>query len=234
MDNTTRLQYLKAMEVDVWVSRNTRSAEEPETQVELGNQENERVVNLSEPLAEKWLLLEKEVSECKKCSLSSTRTQTVFASGSINSEWMLIGEALGQNEDLEGQPFVGNAGKLLTEMIRAIGLAREQVYICNIIKCRPPNNRNPKTEEVNSCDDYLQRQIALVNPKIILAIGRIAAQTLLKTSEPLAKLRGVSHQLAGVPLVVVYHPAYLLRSLLEKRKAWQDLQLAMKVYQENK
>jgi DNA polymerase len=143
---------------------------------------------------------------------------------------MIIGEAPGQHEDLQGKPFVGNAGLLLTEMLRAIGLSREQVFITNILKCRPPGNRDPKPDEVESCNDYLQRQLKLIQPKIILAVGRIAAQTLLKTDEPLSKLRGKKHAFNDTPLVVVYHPAYLLRSLSEKRKAWQDLLLARRIY----
>ncbi len=224
MDNASRLNYLEAMGIVVWVSRKT-------IHVEYQQSIHETVVQVSEQLetaTDEWTVLAKEVIECQKCSLCKTRTQTVFGSGNLNADWMLIGEAPGQNEDLEGKPFVGPAGKLLTEMIRAIGLERDAVYIANILKCRPPNNRDPKNEEVETCNDYLQRQITLVKPKIILAVGRIAAQTILKTNESLAKLRGKPHQLNGIPLVVVYHPAYLLRSLLEKRKAWQDLQLAMK------
>ena len=232
MDNSTRLQYLESMGIDVWVSRKARQAEEmlgvDEKEFHVAEQEKSQF----EDVADKWAALQKEVSECRKCTLCNTRTQTVFGTGNVNADWMFIGEAPGQNEDLEGKPFVGQAGKLLTEMIRAIGLEREAVYIANILKCRPPNNRDPKVEEVKTCHDYLQRQITLIKPKIILAVGRIAAQTLLETNEPLSRLRGVPHQLNNIPLVVVYHPAYLLRSLLEKRKAWQDLQLAMKIYKE--
>lgn len=224
MDNASRLQYLEAMGIDVWVSRKTTHVEYQQSIHETVDQVSEQI----ETAIDECTVLENEVTECQKYSLCKTRTQTVFGSGNINADWMLIGEAPGQNEDLEGKPFVGPAGKLLTEMIRAIGLERDAVYIANILKCRPPNNRDPKNEEVETCNDYLQRQITLVKPKIILAVGRIAAQTLLKTNESLAKLRGKIHQLNGIPLVVVYHPAYLLRSLLEKRKAWQDLQLAMK------
>jgi DNA polymerase len=143
---------------------------------------------------------------------------------------MVIGEAPGQSEDQQGLPFVGNAGQLLTEMLRAIGLDRESVFITNVVKCRPPGNREPKPNEIEACNEYLQRQQALVKPKIILAVGLIAAQTLLKTDEPLAKLRGKVHILDDTPVVVVYHPAYLLRSLSDKRKAWLDLQLAMQTY----
>ncbi|KAF3982640.1 MAG: uracil-DNA glycosylase [Methylococcales symbiont of Hymedesmia sp. n. MRB-2018] len=217
MDNATRLQYLQTMGIDVWVSRNSKQAD-----VALSINENA------------WSILEKQVIDCIKCELCNTRTQTVFGTGNINAEWMFIGEAPGQQEDLAGQPFVGQTGKLLTEMIQAIGLTRESVYIANILKCRPPNSRDPKVEEINSCNQYIQRQIEWVKPKIIVAVGRVAAQALLKTNEPLSKLRGIAHQINDVPLVVVYHPAYLLRSLLEKRKAWQDLLLANEVYQKVK
>ena len=227
MDNSTRLQYLEAMGIDVWVSRKKGS----ENSLETNLQENETIINQVDSVEANLSLLEKEVSECEKCTLCNTRTQTVFGSGSFNADWMFIGEAPGQNEDLEGKPFVGQAGKLLTEMIRAIGLQRENVYIANILKCRPPSNRDPKSDEIKSCQAYLQRQIELVKPKIILAVGRISAQTLLDSNKSLSKLRGKTHQLNGIPLIIVFHPAYLLRSLLEKRKAWQDLQLAIKTYE---
>ncbi|NOV30847.1 uracil-DNA glycosylase [Methylomonas sp. ZR1] len=178
-----------------------------------------------------WRDLQLEVSLCQACSLCKTRTQTVFGVGNKQASWMLIGEAPGQNEDLQGEPFVGKAGQLLTEMLRAIGLKREEVYIANILKCRPPNNRDPQAEEVAACNRFLQQQIELIQPKIILAVGRIAAQSLLTTQQPLAKLRGVQHQLHDIPLIVIHHPAYLLRSLLEKAKAWSDLQFALSVYQ---
>ncbi len=177
-----------------------------------------------------WTDLQHEVAVCRACGLCETRTQTVFGVGNKRATWMLIGEAPGQNEDLQGEPFVGRAGQLLTEMLRAIGLKREEVYIANMLKCRPPNNRDPQADEVAACHNFLQRQIALLQPKIILAVGRIAAQNLLKTQQPLAKLRGVRHQLDNIPLIVIHHPAYLLRSLPEKAKAWEDLQFAMSVY----
>ena len=176
---------------------------------------------------DEWALLATEVQQCTKCALCQTRTQTVFGSGNTQADWLLIGEAPGQSEDQQGLPFVGPAGQLLTEMIRAMGLSRDGVYIANIIKCRPPGNRDPHVDEVVNCRPYLQRQVALIQPKIILAVGRVAAQTLLNTDLPLSKLRGKVHMLNDTPLIVVYHPAYLLRSLLEKRKAWQDLQLAL-------
>lgn len=227
MDNLTRLQYLEAMGIDVWVSKNQSQVADLSVVSDKSSIiEVEQIdqINLNK---DKWITLQKEVSECVKCTLCEGRTQTVFGVGNQNSDWMLIGEALGYNEDLQGEPFLGQAGLLLTEMIRAIGLERDSVYIANILKCKLPDERNPKVEEIKACGHYLQRQIQLVQPKIILAIGRVAAQTLLETKEPLAKLRGVSHQLDGIPLIVVFHPAYLLRSLLEKRNAWDDMQLAI-------
>ncbi|ATG89405.1 uracil-DNA glycosylase [Methylomonas koyamae] len=178
-----------------------------------------------------WKELQHQVAICRACSLCETRTQTVFGVGNKHADWLLIGEAPGRDEDLQGEPFVGRAGQLLNEMIRAIGLRREQVYIANMLKCRPPNNRDPQAGEVDACHGFLQRQIELIRPKLIVAVGRIAAQNLLKTQQPLSRLRGIRHELEGVPLTVVHHPAYLLRSLPEKAKAWEDLQFALSVYQ---
>jgi DNA polymerase len=176
-----------------------------------------------------WAQLQETVSQCRLCELHGSRTQTVFGTGNRNADWLVIGEAPGRDEDLQGEPFVGRAGQLLNAMLLAAGLKREQVYIANILKCRPPNNRDPRPEEVVCCEPYLARQIALIQPRIILAVGRIAAQNLLKTDTPIGKLRGTVHRYAdtGIPVVATYHPAYLLRSPLDKRKAWADLQLAM-------
>lgn len=229
MDNITRLQYLEAMGIDVWVSKHKAQNKELSPYSDKNIAEDSNPNNEIELLDDKWENLQKEVTECMKCNLCNTRTQIVFGSGNKNADWMLIGEAPGHDEDLEGKPFLGQVGNLLTEMIRSIRLERDSVYITNILKCKIPNNKKPKVEEIKLCRDYLQQQIQLVNPKIILAVGRIAAQTLLDTSEPLSKLRGTTHQFSGkIPLIVIYHPAYLLRSLLEKKKAWQDLQLAIK------
>ena len=181
-----------------------------------------------------WEGLAREVAACTKCSLHEGRTQTVFGVGDRAAEWLVIGEAPGAEEDKRGEPFVGRAGQLLNAMLAAIGQPRDRVYIANILKCRPPNNRDPRPEEVVCCEAYLQRQIALLKPKLILAVGRIAAQNLLKVETPIGKLRGQQHRFGptGIPLVVTYHPAYLLRSPGEKRLAWQDLLLAERIYRQ--
>lgn len=181
-----------------------------------------------------WEALQREVAGCRLCPLHEGRTQTVFGVGAMDADWMLIGEAPGAEEDRRGEPFVGRAGKLLDAMLHALGLARQQVFIANILKCRPPNNRDPRPEEVVACSNYLEQQINTVKPKLILALGRVAAQNLLKTETPIGKMRGKRFQYGDppVPVVVTYHPAYLLRSPREKRKSWQDLRLAMTIYNE--
>ena len=204
-----------------------------------------------------WDALREAVVACRACGLCQGRTQTVFGVGDRQADWMVVGEAPGEQEDLKGEPFVGPSGQLLDNMLKAIGLSRragageaavattaEQgaaapaepaapalrgVYIANVVKCRPPGNRNPHPDEVLRCDPFLARQVALVRPKIILAMGRFAVQSLLQSTEPIGKLRGRVHHYQGVPVIVTYHPAYLLRSLPEKAKAWADLCLAMDV-----
>jgi DNA polymerase len=175
-----------------------------------------------------WSALRAEVAACTSCGLHSTRTQTVFGVGDVRAEWLVIGEAPGADEDRQGEPFVGRAGQLLNAMLLAIGSPRDTVYIANILKCRPPGNRDPKPEEVRCCLPFLQRQIGLLQPRLILAVGRIAAQNLLGVDTPLARLRGHVHRFGerSTPMVVTYHPAYLLRSPGDKRKAWDDLKFA--------
>jgi uracil-DNA glycosylase len=174
-----------------------------------------------------WDALAGRVASCTRCRLCEKRTNTVFGVGDREADWMLIGEAPGENEDRQGEPFVGQAGKLLDNMLRALSLARgENVYIANVIKCRPPGNRNPEPDEVARCEPYLQRQVALVKPKIIVALGRFAAQSLLRSEGSIASMRSRVHEYEGVPVIVTYHPAYLLRSLHDKSKAWADLCLA--------
>ena len=176
-----------------------------------------------------WETLEATVAACTRCALAATRTQTVFGVGAPAARWLVLGEAPGADEDRQGEPFVGRAGQLLNAMLRAAGLERGEVYIANVLKCRPPGNRDPLAEEVRCCLPFLRRQIALVDPDLVLCVGRIAAQNLLGVDTTLGQLRGRVHRLAdsGKPVVVTYHPAYLLRSPTEKRKAWADLTLAL-------
>ncbi len=181
------------------------------------------------PAGMDWTTLAATVRECTQCRLCETRTQTVFGTGDIGARLMVIGEAPGADEDRQGEPFVGRAGQLLNSMLRAAGFERPQVYIANVLKCRPPNNRDPATEETDRCLPYLLRQIELVNPAVILCVGRIAAQRLLERDDTIARMRGRIHRLGQRPVVVTYHPAYLLRSPTEKRKSWEDLKLAMGV-----
>jgi DNA polymerase len=182
-----------------------------------------------------WPALREAVASCRACALCESRQQTVFGVGNPRAHWLIVGEAPGEQEDRQGEPFVGPAGQLLDNMLRALGLTREdaapehQVFIANTLKCRPPKNRNPDPAETALCAPFLARQIALVQPRIILAMGRFAAHALLASEEPLGKLRGRVHQYRGVPLVVTYHPAYLLRTLADKARAWEDLCLAASV-----
>ncbi len=182
-----------------------------------------------------WAALREAVAGCRACALCESRTQTVFGVGHPQAAWMVVGEAPGEQEDLSGEPFVGAAGQLLDRMLAALGLTRasdgpepasQRVYIANTLKCRPPRNRNPQPEEMARCEPYLLRQIELLRPRMILAMGRFAVQTLLRSSEPIGRLRGRVHRYHGVPLVVTYHPAYLLRNLPDKARAWEDLCLA--------
>jgi DNA polymerase len=206
-----REQYLEALGVDLWRSRVPAASSAP-------------------PLSsdDAWQALRAEVSVCTRCELSRGRTQTVFGVGNTHAELLVIGEAPGADEDRQGEPFVGRAGQLLNSMLRAMGNPRERVYIANMLKCRPPGNRDPKPDEVASCHPYLQRQLELLQPRLILAVGRIAAQNLLATDTAIGRLRGQVHRFGAraTPLIVTYHPAYLLRSPGEKRKAWVDLKFA--------
>ena len=176
-----------------------------------------------------WQQLKARVRDCTDCKLRAGCTQTVFGVGDEQADWMLVGEAPGAEEDRLGEPFVGQAGRLLDQMLAAIDLKRDSnVYIANVLKCRPPGNRNPEPDEVAKCSPHLLRQIELIRPRLILAMGRFAAQTLLNTGATIASLRGRVHRYAGVPLVVTYHPAYLLRNLPDKAKSWADLRFAVR------
>ena len=211
-----RRAYLQAMGIDVWRPRD--AAEEP------------GAVDPEEPVGDlDWDALRACVAGCTRCALAQSRTNTEFGVGNPDADWMIIGEAPGAEEDRRGEPFVGRAGQLLDQMLLAIGESRDSVFIANILKCRPPNNRDPRADESAACRGYLERQIALVRPAIILAVGRVAAQNLLGCDDPVGRMRGRAHELDGTPLVVTYHPAYLLRSPSQKQKSWSDLCLAARL-----
>jgi DNA polymerase len=236
MQTHLRNVYLDALGIDRWVLRNAPADIVAPTiaQPAAAPAQAAAVARAPEPFepSTDWAVLRERVAACTACDLCKTRTQTVFGVGDTRAEWLVIGEAPGAEEDRQGEPFVGRAGQLLNAMLLAIGLPREQVFIANILKCRPPGNRDPRPEEVSRCLPYLSNQIALLKPKIILAVGRIAAQNLLATDAPLARLRGKLHRFgaAHTPLVITYHPAYLLRSPADKRKAWEDLKFARATY----
>lgn len=230
-----RARYLEAMGVQIWTRRVEPSSacESSSTIAEpcptaVPGQASQSSGERPAVSALDWQALEERVSACMLCDLHAGRTHTVFGVGARDADWMIIGEGPGAEEDRQGEPFVGRAGQLLNNMLRAIGLRREAVYIANIVKCRPPGNRDPKSEEAAACRPYLERQIALVRPRLILALGRVAAQNLLDTDVAVGKLRGKVHRYgeSGTALVVTYHPAYLLRSPEQKARAWDDLCLA--------
>lgn len=239
--DSRRLAYLRALDIDVWERRDLLRVEAPASVAQISvpeavtppaREQAVQVVADNDVSTLGWTELEATVRACERCALHKTRTQAVFGVGNRQAQWLVIGEAPGADEDRQGEPFVGRAGQLLNSMLKAMGLARETVFIANILKSRPPNNRDPSPEEVRQCIPYLYRQIELVNPRLILCVGRIAAQTLLATDTPIGKLRGKLHHLAsGRPVIVTYHPAYLLRSPAEKRKAWGDLVLAMQTFE---
>lgn len=214
-----RRAYLQAMGIDVWLPRD---AAEPEDRPIA-------VAGTAGAEALDWDELRQCIADCTRCELAESRRQTVFGIGNRDADWMIVGEAPGAEEDRRGEPFVGRAGQMLDEILRAIGQSRDSVFIANTLKCRPPDNRDPKPAEAAACRDYLERQIALVQPKVILAVGKIAAQNLLGCDDPVAAMRDRAHDHNGIPLVVTYHPAYLLRSPSQKRKVWSDLCLASRL-----
>jgi DNA polymerase len=225
-----RTQILREMGLaPVWRLRSGTVSTEQASEGNEGRDESGQTGKASSSSSSSWVELKQAVPGCTACTLHKSRTQTVFGVGDENADWLIVGEAPGAEEDRLGDPFVGQAGKLLDNMLAAIGLdRRKNVYIANVLKCRPPGNRNPQPEEVASCSPYLQRQVALIQPRLIIAMGRFAAQTLLSTDATIASLRGRVHAYAGVPLIVTYHPAYLLRNLPDKAKAWADLLFAVK------
>lgn len=228
LPETTRRQYLDAMDIALWERRTTSDQASPVAHPEIVVPPAAATVETDSA----WTVLEAAVRGCTQCPLHSTRTQTVFGVGNRKAQWMFVGEAPGAEEDRQGEPFVGAAGKLLNAMLAALGLKREEVFIANVLKCRPPNNRDPQAGEVEQCESHLIRQIELIQPKLIVALGRHAAHSLLKTDLALARLRGQRHHYRNIPLVVTYHPAYLLRTPSDKRKAWDDLRRARSIIAE--
>jgi uracil-DNA glycosylase family 4 len=254
MDTLRRNQYLHTIGVDVWVPRRSPAPASVVAETEVvaetavvaapiseASVTAEHAVGLSSrdapisaPTVTTWESLRSEVLACTRCALHSSRTQGVFGVGNREAQWLVVGEAPGAEEDRRGEPFVGRAGHLLDAMLQAIGLNRaNNVYIANVLKSRPPGNRDPRPEEVAACLPFLIRQIELLKPRVMLAVGRIAAQNLLGTDAPLGRLRGQVHRFGelNTPLIVTYHPAYLLRTPGDKRKAWEDLKFARSVFQ---
>ncbi|XXF80823.1 uracil-DNA glycosylase [Myxococcaceae bacterium GXIMD 01537] len=175
----------------------------------------------------------RELGDCKRCKLCTGRKNIVFGTGNPRAELVFVGEGPGESEDLQGVPFVGAAGELLTKMIEAMGFRRDEIYICNVVKCRPPGNRNPEPDEIEACEPFLRSQLLAIQPKAIVALGKFAAQTLLRDSTAISRLRGQWREYQGIQLMPTFHPAYLLRSPQEKRKAWEDLQQVMKLFGKN-
>lgn len=239
--NTRRRQILKELNLlPVWQQKSGPRKQNQE--LESQSSEVRNLISSPDPAKDSqqrqeihqmnWDQLRLAVSQCTACPLHQTRTQTVFGAGDENARWLFVGEGPGATEDATGEPFVGQAGKLLDQMLAAIKLNRgQQVYITNIVKCRPPNNRNPNANEARQCEPYLTRQIALIKPKLIVALGKVAAQNLLQREDSISSLRGKIHDYSGIPLIVTYHPASLLRSLPEKAKAWKDLCFAQSTMQ---
>ena len=244
ISENARLAYLKAMGIQTWslktvpavadngAEQSVSHVESPAAntpQVAKHNADATQTVLANDISSLDWQALQQLVSQCQLCELHATRTQTVFGTGNQHADLLIIGEAPGAEEDNLGEPFVGQAGKLLDAMLHAIQLDRQQVFITNVLKCRPPQNRDPHTSEIICCDSYLQRQIALLQPKVILTVGRVAAHHLLLTQTALGSLRGRQYSYHGIPLLVTYHPAYLLRMPADKGKAWQDLLQVKKI-----
>jgi len=236
----TRRQYLEAMDIPVWLSRES-VVSEAEAVCQPVNVATAPAIaeapaqysGVDAASALDWPALEATVQACTQCELHKTRTQAVFGTGNQNAQWLFVGEAPGADEDRQGEPFVGKAGQLLNAMLFALGLKREDIYIANVLKCRPPNNRDPQPCEVEQCEPYLARQIELIQPRIIVTLGRHAVHNLLKTDKALGRLRGQKMDYRGTPLLATYHPAYLLRNPVDKRKVWQDLCMARNIVEQS-
>jgi DNA polymerase len=242
---TRRKAILSELGIDIYRLRDTAQSsipkintdyqKMPDTVLSSASSESPAITDRREHImSSNWAELEQLVQKCTACKLCESRTQTVFGVGDVKPQWVIIGEAPGANEDAQGEPFVGQSGKLLDNMLASIGLARGKgVYILNTLKCRPPDNRNPEPQEMAQCEPFLKRQLELLNPRIILCVGKFAITSLLNTKEPVGSLRGRVHHYAGIPTIVTYHPAYLLRNLVAKGDAWADLCFARQVAAQN-
>ena len=236
--STRKKQILKTMGVPVWSARRQIAGEKEvahPASAEVRVSENFHDEDNAEITTEaSWGLLEQQVTDCKACELHLSRTNAVFGVGAHQADLMIIGEAPGQDEDLQAEPFVGNAGQLLNQMLFALGFFRKDVFIANILKCRPPNNRDPLPEEIIACSGFLTQQINYIKPKVLLSVGGVSAKNILHTDERIGKLRGrvLTHEETSTPLIATYHPAYLLRAPSEKRKVWKDLLLVKKLLNE--
>ncbi len=231
-DLVRNISYLDALGIQAWVRRDVSSERSaaPETEPAAPVLEQTPAV-VTKPSLMPWEQLQTQIASCAQCELAAGRTQSVFGIGDAQADLMIIGEAPGRDEDMKGEPFVGRAGLLLNAMLHAIGLEREQIFIANVLKCRPPQNRDPSLAEIEACSNYLKAQIEHIQPKMLLVVGRIAAHFLLETNVAVGKLRLQVHHYQGIPLIVTYHPAYLLRRPSEKRKSWDDLKLALATMQ---
>lgn len=223
-----------SFDATIYAKHLQKVADMPSPPIDIKNQDLQiNTKNTKNEIQQKLNLISQEVAQCTKCPIHEDRTHTVFGTGNPQAKLVFVGEAPGAEEDRQGLPFVGRAGQLLTDIIvKGMKMHREDVYICNVLKCRPPNNRDPNPIEVLNCEPYLLRQLELIRPKVICALGRISAQTLLKTTASLNELRGKWHNYHGIPLRVTYHPAYLLRNPADKKKAWIDIQEVMKLLNE--
>ncbi len=241
--NERQIEILDKIGIELWRCRDVRPELQPEPgvvdEISAGSVDQSGDGSAADPdlgnATERLRQLAETIGECRKCPLHQSRTKAVPGVGSAFARWMFVGEAPGENEDLQGLPFVGRAGQLLDAMIGALNMEREDVFIANVIKCRPPGNRNPAPAETAQCEPYLHRQLAIIRPAVIVALGAVSAQSLLKTSEPISRLRGrVFHYgESGIPLIPTWHPAYLLRSPMQKKKAWEDLLLARSIVKDS-
>ncbi len=222
-DLRARLRWYQAEGIDTWSQPKYEALPVPILQNEVMLDEAPEALSTCSSLES----VREEIGDCQRCKLSATRKNIVFGDGNAEADLFFVGEGPGQDEDIQGKPFVGKSGQLLTKMITAMGLSREKVYIANIIKCRPPKNRNPEAEEIAACSPFLAQQIAAISPKIICALGTFAAQTLLKTDTKISALRGRFHDLNGIKVLPTFHPAYLLHNPSQKIKVWEDLQKVM-------